>query len=169
MTRREERQEGEVHEENDGLRAQTTPLLGTRPAPWTRRTVKWRDYGRHACCTQPQAPVVQTTPLSLRRVYPMVQTVCQTWDFPVASHDCRCPCCAGRTGSLFRGGAEASSMVQTVCLTVGIPQLLITVADVPVARSCSSRVHTWRRQSSSHSCTRCGFLRVGQLIIALMS
>ena len=33
VTRREERQEREVHEENDGLRAQTTPLLGTRPAP----------------------------------------------------------------------------------------------------------------------------------------
>ena len=33
VTRREERQEGEVHEENDGLRAQTTPLPGTRPAP----------------------------------------------------------------------------------------------------------------------------------------
>ena len=28
MTRREERQEGEVHEENDGLRAQTTPGHG---------------------------------------------------------------------------------------------------------------------------------------------
>ena len=32
VTRREERQEGEVHEENDGLRAQTTPLSGVRPA-----------------------------------------------------------------------------------------------------------------------------------------
>ena len=29
----EKRQEGEVHEENDGLRAQTTPLPGVRPAP----------------------------------------------------------------------------------------------------------------------------------------
>ena len=33
VTRREERQEGEVHEENDGPRAQTTPLPRTRPAP----------------------------------------------------------------------------------------------------------------------------------------
>ena len=33
VTRREERQEGEVHVEYDGLRAQTTPLPGTRPAP----------------------------------------------------------------------------------------------------------------------------------------
>ena len=33
VTRREKRQEGEVHEENDGLRAQTTPLPGVRPAP----------------------------------------------------------------------------------------------------------------------------------------
>ena len=33
VTRPEERQEGEVHEENDGLRAQTTPLPETRPAP----------------------------------------------------------------------------------------------------------------------------------------
>ena len=33
VTRREERQEGEVHEENDGSRAQTTPLPGVRPAP----------------------------------------------------------------------------------------------------------------------------------------
>ena len=33
VTRREVRQEGEVHEENDGLRAQTTPLPGVRPAP----------------------------------------------------------------------------------------------------------------------------------------
>ena len=33
VTRREEQQEGEVHEENDGLRAQTTALPGTRPAP----------------------------------------------------------------------------------------------------------------------------------------
>ena len=33
VTRREERQEGEVLEEYDGLRAQTTPLPGTRPAP----------------------------------------------------------------------------------------------------------------------------------------
>ena len=33
VTRREERQEGEVHEEYDGLRAQTTPLPGVRPAP----------------------------------------------------------------------------------------------------------------------------------------
>ena len=33
VVRREERQEGEVHEENDGSRAQTTPLLGVRPAP----------------------------------------------------------------------------------------------------------------------------------------
>ena len=32
VTRREVRQEGEVHEENDGLRAQTTPLSGVRPA-----------------------------------------------------------------------------------------------------------------------------------------
>ena len=33
VTRREERQEGEVHVENDGSRAQTTPLPGMRPAP----------------------------------------------------------------------------------------------------------------------------------------
>ena len=33
MVERRERQEGEVHEENDGPRAQTTPLPGTRPAP----------------------------------------------------------------------------------------------------------------------------------------
>ena len=58
-------------------------------------------------------------------------------------------------------------MVQTVRLTMDISQLLITVADVPVARSRSSRVHTWRRQSSSHGCTRCGLRRVGQLIIEL--
>ena len=60
-------------------------------------------------------------------------------------------------------------MVQTVRLTMDNSQLLITVADVPVARSRSSRVHTWRRQSSSQICTRCGFRRTGQLIIALMS
>ena len=33
-----------------------------------------------------------STHLSLRRVYPMVQTVRQTWDFPVASHGGRRPC-----------------------------------------------------------------------------
>ena len=33
VTRREERQEGEVHEENDGLWVETTPLPGVRPAP----------------------------------------------------------------------------------------------------------------------------------------
>ena len=44
-------------------------------------------------------------------------------------------------------------MVQTVRLTMDIPQLLNTVADVPVVRSCSSRVQTWRRQLSSHSCS----------------
>ena len=43
-------------------------------------------------------------------------------------------------------------MVQTVRLIMDIPQLLITVADVPVARSCSSRVQTWVRPLSSHSC-----------------
>ena len=44
-------------------------------------------------------------------------------------------------------------MVQTVRLTMDIPQLLNTVADVPVVLSCSSRVQTWRRQLSSHSCS----------------
>ena len=51
----------------------------------------------------------------------------------------------------------------------GISQLLHMVVNVLVARSCSSRVHTWRRQSTSHDCTRCGFRRVGQLIFAFMS
>ena len=63
-----------------------------------------------------------SSPLSLRRVFPMVQTVRQTRDFPVASHGGRCPRCAGRAGSLPRRGAEASSMVQTVCLTMDIQQ-----------------------------------------------
>ena len=45
-------------------------------------------------------------PLSLRRVYPMVQTVRQTWDSPVDSHCGRCPRCAGRAGSFPRRGAE---------------------------------------------------------------
>ena len=44
-------------------------------------------------------------------------------------------------------------MVQTARLTMDIPQLLNTVADVPVVRSHSSRVQTWRRQLSSHSCS----------------
>ena len=44
-------------------------------------------------------------------------------------------------------------MIQTVRLTMDIPQLLITVADVPVARSCSSRVQTWGRPLSSRSCS----------------
>ena len=43
-------------------------------------------------------------------------------------------------------------MVQTVRLTMDIPEMLYTVADVPVVRSCSSRVQTWRRLLSSHSC-----------------
>ena len=38
--------------------------------------------------------------------------------------------------------AEASSMVQTVRLAMDIPQLLIAVADVPVARSRSTREQT---------------------------
>ena len=62
-------------------------------------------------------------------------------------------CCAGRAGSLPRRGAEASSIVHTVRLTMDIPQLLNTVADVPVVRSHSSRVQTWKRQLSSHSCS----------------
>ena len=57
---------------------------------------------------------------------------------PVAVHGYRRPCCAGRTGSLPRRGAEAGSMVQTVHLTMDILQLLNTVADVPVVRSCNS-------------------------------
>ena len=75
----------------------------------------------------------------------MVQTVRRTIFFP-SEHGGRRPCCAGRSGSFPRRGTEAVSMVQTVRLTMDILQLLITEADVPVARSCSSRVHTWRRQ-----------------------
>ena len=52
-----------------------------------------------------------SSPFSLRRVHPMVQTVRQTRDFPVASHGGRCPRCAGRAGSLPRRGAEACSTV----------------------------------------------------------
>ena len=44
-------------------------------------------------------------------------------------------------------------MVQTVRRTIDIEQLLYTVIDVPVVRSHSSRVQTWRRQLSSHSCS----------------
>ena len=95
-----------------------------------------------------------STALSLRRVYPMVQTVRQTWDFPVASHGGRRPRCAGRAGSLPRRGHSSVAHHGGRC---------------PCLRSRSSRVHTWRRQSSSHGCTRCDFRCVGQLIIALMS
>ena len=90
----------------------------------------------------------------------MVQTVRRTIFFP-GVHGGRRPCCAGRAGSFPRRGTETVSMVQTVRLTMDILQLLITVADVPVARSCSSRVHTWRRQSNSHGCTRGEFVEWG--------
>ena len=52
-----------------------------------------------------------SSPLSLRRVYPMVQTVRQTWDSPVAVQGGRRSCCAGRARSLPRRCAEAVSMV----------------------------------------------------------
>ena len=97
------------------------------------------------------APVCRSsrfTSPSWRRADSMVQTVRRTIFFP-SEHGGRRPCCTGRSGSFLRRGTEAVSMVQTVRLTMDIQQLLITVADVPVARSCSSRVHTWRRQSSS--------------------
>ena len=97
--------------------------------------------------------------LSLRRIYPMVQTVRQTIDIPQLLHmvvDVPVYRSSRFTSPSRRRG---KSMVQTVRLTMDIPQLLNTVFVVPVVRSCSSRVQTWRRQSSSHGCSRCEFRR----------
>ena len=61
-------------------------------------------------------------------------------------------------------------MVQTLCQTIDIHQLLTrwsTSLLCMIERD--PQVPSWRRQSSSHDCTRCGFRRVEQLIIALMS
>ena len=83
---------------------------------------------------------------------------CRLWVGQSSSHSScslRKSLCLMRT-SRFTSPSRRSgkSMVQAVRLIMDILQLLIKVADVPVSRSCSSRVHTWRRQSSSHGCTR---------------
>ena len=85
----------------------------------------------------PQLQSIHVVDISFvaQRQFRMVQTVRRTFHFPVAAHGGRCPCCAGRAGSLPRRGEEAGSMVQTVRVTMDIPQLLYTVADVPVVRS----------------------------------
>ena len=63
-----------------------------------------------------------------------------------------------------------SLMVQTVRRTMLFPQFVLgKVIVVPVVQvERDPLVPSWRRLSCSHGCTRCGFLRVGQLIIALM-
>ena len=86
---------------------------------------------------------------------PIVQVLtCRLWVGQSSSHSScslRKSLCLLRT-SRFTSPSRRSgkSMVQIVRLIMDILQLLIPVADVPVSRSCSSRVHTWRRQSSSH-------------------
>ena len=64
-----------------------------------------------------------------------------------------------------------SLMVQTVRRTMLFPQFVLDkVIVVPVVQvERAPHVLSWRRLSCSHDCTRCGFLHVGQLIIALMS
>ena len=74
-----------------------------------------------------------STPLSLRRVYPMVQTVRQTWDSKVASHGGRRPC-SGVEQVHFPVVAQRQFPWSTL-LDHRHSQLLNTVADVPVVRS----------------------------------
>ena len=71
-------------------------------------------------------------PCRCAEFYPMVQTVRQTWDSPVASHGGRRPCSEGRAGSLPCRGAEGSFHGPDCSSDHSLPQLLNTVADVPV-------------------------------------
>ena len=117
-------------------------------------------HGAHVQTAQtvesPQLQSIQVVDISFRGAADVSHGPDRSSDHrhsPVAVHGYRRPCCAGPAGSLPRRGAEAGSMVQTVRLNMDTPQLLNTVADVPVVRSCSSRVQTWRRQLRSHSCS----------------
>ena len=63
------------------------------------------------------------TPLSLRRVYPMVQTVRRTWDSPVASHGGRCPRCADEQVHFPVVAQRLFPIVQTARRTIETSQL----------------------------------------------
>ena len=98
----------------------------------------------------------------------MVQTVRQTIDIPQLVvdmpdvHDC----------ADFPVVVQMPfSMVQTVRRTMLFPQFVLDkVIVVPVVQvERDPHVPSWRRLLCSHGCTRCGSLRVGQLIMALMS
>ena len=59
-------------------------------AGWSISLVCSREIQFHSCSSS----MWSSSPLSLRTVYPMVLTIRQTWDSPVASHGGRRPCCA---------------------------------------------------------------------------
>ena len=96
-----------------------------------------------------------SSPLSLRSVYPMVQTVVRPGnpqllykvvDFPV-SWSCRFTSPSLRRGCFLWSRPLVGPSRLRSCSTRWM-------VNVPVVRSHSSRVQTWKRQLSSHSCAR---------------
>ena len=120
------------------------PFKSSTPFSWRRGSFSWsrlfvEPWTLHSCCTR------LTTSLLCRSS----RFISPSWrsgrsygpdcssdhgHSTVAVHDGRCPCCAVRAGTLPRRGAVSVSMVQTVRLTMDIPQLPYTVIDVPVAQ-----------------------------------
>ena len=114
------------------------PLVCSRAGSCSAAAVRRRGR-QHPCCRCADGFI----PWSRLFVRPGIPQLLTWWSTSLFT---------GRAGSLPRRGTEADSMVHTVRLTMDNPELLYTMADVPVVRSHSSRVQTWRRQLSSHNC-----------------
>ena len=130
-----------------GAEVQTVLQTIAIPQPFLDKVV---NAPRYAGVQAVKIPVVG------QRQFPKVF---QTVDIsPFVGHGDRCPCCASRAGRrCFRRGAEADFHGPD-CLSDqrDSPVLLNTVIDVLVAQvERVSQVPSWRRQSSSRSCTFC--------------